>query len=331
MLNIKNNLNNLNETNVYKTRLLNNTVLIPINFNNNINYMIDLNNYINEGRFAKIYKIKNGNKHKNIIYKSIISKTNISGNREYIGLKYHYILQQYLTYNKTNELKYLCKLYEYGFINNFKDYKKLYAIMDNCGIDLGKYIISLKYTKILTLHKILYIIEECAKAIKIIHDTGYVHMDIKPQNFLINLKNNIEFIKIIDFGIIIKNNSIINKIIGTQLYMPPEIEHHIILKKPVNIKFDIFSLGCMFFQFLIVLEEEYNKNIFKNLFVCPLIDIFDEDKRLNYKKYFNGDLEDIESLLKSIGTDNILIEKIILIITQMINPDPNKRYDNISN
>ena len=58
--------------------------------------------------------------------KNIIKPTNKK-------LKLHFDI---LNPNQDDKLKYLCKLYEFGRIGNVK----LYGIMENCGIDMYKYV-----------------------------------------------------------------------------------------------------------------------------------------------------------------------------------------------
>ena len=315
---------NLNKKrNESKTRILktdeNVDILIPDNFNNTINLELYKNTIINQGSFAKVFKLKTSN-NKNIIYKSIISDDENTGIREYRGLKFYYLLQKYLSKNNNDKLKYLCKLHEYGFINKQQDYKNLYAIMDNCGIDLEKYIVELKENNELTLEKIIEIMIECATSLKIIHDSGYCHLDVKPQNFLVvDLGEGRIQIKIIDFGGIYTQDKLINSN-GTPIYIAPEILKKSNLK--ANIKFDIFSLGCLFYTLLEILDKDYDNNIFNKFMTCPLYYFEKENKlekiiskRYNYKQtLFDKDKEHITKIL------NDYISKIL----------PNLKSENIS-
>jgi serine/threonine protein kinase len=332
-------------SNIQKVRILRNNpnssnsiTLLPDTYNNKINFNIFKNNFISEGSFAQVFKLKNSNngtKRKNLIYKSIISENEEDAMFEYKGLKFQYLLQKILRSKNIDNLKYLCLLHEYGFINKLEDYKNLYAIMDNCGIELGEYILELKESRKLTLEIIIKIMIECTKALQIIHNTEYVHLDVKPQNFLVvKLDNGDIQIKIIDFGCIIKNNKKIEYIIGTKAYMSPEILNETSFNNLLlaNIKMDIFSLGCMFFEFLIILSSSINKHIYDGFYICPYTInkriSFKDRHRVNYSKYFAEDLDTIREILVAIGIKSNLIELYISVISRMINPNPEERYSN---
>jgi serine/threonine protein kinase len=59
------------------------------------------------------------------------------------------------------------------------------------------------------------IFKECCQAVKIIHDVEHLHLDIKPENFMI--KDN--QVKIIDFGIVKENKYETLPTFGTSKYI----------------------------------------------------------------------------------------------------------------
>lgn len=167
--------------------------LIPyINSNINTN-KISISYSIGSGGYGKVYKTSNDT----ILLKIITqdkSTDEDNKDREFKSLIFHYLLYKY--YEKTENIKYLCKLYEFGVIEK----NKWYAFMENCGLDLLD-----KFNKNKNnpdFDKLLKIFYECCKALKIIHDLEYLHLDIKPENFL--MKD--DQIKIIDFGMVKKIN-----------------------------------------------------------------------------------------------------------------------------
>lgn len=81
-----------------------------------------------------------------------------------------------------------------------------------------------------------------------IHDAKIIHRDIKSSNIMVN---NIDKVKIIDFGIAINDRSskitTENKVIGSIHYMSPEI----LEKKHVTEKADIYAMGILIYEMLI--------------------------------------------------------------------------------
>ena len=97
------------------------------------------------------------------------------------------------------------------------------------------------------------IIRRCAKALGYMHEQGWIHCDVKPDNYLVNEKAEI---KLIDFAISQrwkKKGGLMGflgggtkNISGTRSYMSPEQ----IRGKTVDPRSDIYSLGCMIFEML---------------------------------------------------------------------------------
>lgn len=74
-------------------------------------------------------------------------------------------------------------------------------------------------------------------AIVYIHSNNIVHRDLKLENVLMNDKNDIHSIKIIDFGLSskISNDNILHSTCGTPIFMAPEIFVNIMYTKSVDI------------------------------------------------------------------------------------------------
>jgi serine/threonine protein kinase len=91
---------------------------------------------------------------------------------------------------------------------------------------------------------IKYIIE-AAKGLAYIHGKGFVHKDIKPANFMVDGDG---VLKIGDFGITAANNeqNTEGKVMGSPHFMSPE---HI-LKKEVDERSDLYSLGCSAYRMI---------------------------------------------------------------------------------
>jgi len=91
---------------------------------------------------------------------------------------------------------------------------------------------------------------EAATAIHHLHERGWVHRDIKPDNLLVTAEG---AVKLIDLAIADRIPGLVGRLIcpgirvqGTPSYMSPEQ----IRGKRVDGRADIYSLGCMIFELL---------------------------------------------------------------------------------
>lgn len=69
------------------------------------------------------------------------------------------------------------------------------------------------------------IVKQILEAMAYCHGTNIVHKDLKPENLLLQEKDNVEYVKVIDFGTAQKFDPTIkmNKVIGTPYYVAPEV------------------------------------------------------------------------------------------------------------
>ena len=76
---------------------------------------------------------------------------------------------------------------------------------------------------------------QSARALEFIHSKKHIHRDIKPQNLV--LDKTFKILKICDFGLAREISSFANSIVGTPLYIAPEIYG----ERPYNEKCDVYS------------------------------------------------------------------------------------------
>jgi len=92
----------------------------------------------------------------------------------------------------------------------------------------------------LSLGDVLLVFRMVASGLNAMHQHGFVHCDIKPNNILINKSGSI---KIIDLGQSCKIGTVKPRIQGTPDYIAPEQ----VKRKPLGPKTDIFNLGATMF------------------------------------------------------------------------------------
>lgn len=85
-----------------------------------------------------------------------------------------------------------------------------------------------------------------ACAIKHVHDSGFIHLDIKPSNFFVMSDGSI---KLGDFGMAIELSNLSkikdDDVEGDSVYMAPELlKSNIKVTERITKKADIFSLGA---------------------------------------------------------------------------------------
>jgi len=88
------------------------------------------------------------------------------------------------------------------------------------------------------------IFEKIAKGVGEIHRRGAMHLDIKPENTMINHAGEV---KILDFDLarpVPKQPVVLPSIVGTPSYLAPEL----LLSKPADERADIFALGVFGYE-----------------------------------------------------------------------------------
>ena len=182
-------------------------------------------------------------------------------------MKLNAIAPKNIIYLIENEIQILQKLKHPLITKYYKAFKNdgnIYIVMEymNNG-DLGKLIKShMILNTPIEENKLWNIFIQALKSLEFIHSKQIIHRDIKPENLFIN---NNGVIKLGDFGFSAnyKNNNNMNMsienmkpqnnlakydcngtVIGTENFMSPEM----INKYQYDLKTDVYSMGCTFFQ-----------------------------------------------------------------------------------
>jgi calcium-dependent protein kinase len=134
----------------------------------------------------------------------------------------------------------IIRIFEY-----FEDEKKLYIIMEKCeGGEL--------YSQLLKLNSFnenqaANILRQLLSAVVYLHERSIVHRDIKPENILLQFKDDMETIKLIDFGVAeyLSASNTLQEPVGTVFYIAPEV-----LSMNYNEKCDLWSCGVIAYMLM---------------------------------------------------------------------------------
>jgi serine/threonine protein kinase len=171
---------------------------------------------------------------------------------------------------------------------------------------------------------------QIAKALKEIHDAGFVHLDIKPSNILFskppgrtgkevleNLKNGKTVVKISDLGSARKIGEKFAQF--TPEFCPVDQIEALLKGEGAKPSMDIYSLGATMYTLLT--RQSFNSKELITLF-NDAITIYEqkgdysaiiEKAKEEYRKYYeNLKIEDVK-------------EELVNLIKDMVNPDPEKR------
>ena len=106
----------------------------------------------------------------------------------------------------------------------------------------------IKNHKVISEEEASIIINRILSAVVYLHSKQICHRDIKPNNIMLSKENDLNSIKIIDFGLSAQNFEFLvnNDYCGTYIYMAPEQ----IEKKLYSMSVDIWSIGILMFILL---------------------------------------------------------------------------------
>lgn len=190
---------------------------------------------LNVGGFTIIKRIGSG-------ARSVIYLASDEHNHEHIALKrvifekpedWRVIEQTQTEYKVARRIDhpYVRKCYKLKKIHNFFKVKELLLSMEYFD---GR---TLEDSPTLSLVDVLLVFRMVAGGLNAMHQHGFVHCDIKPNNILLSKSG---LIKIIDLGQSCKIGTTKQRIQGTPDYIAPEQ----VRREPLGPKTDIFNLGA---------------------------------------------------------------------------------------
>jgi len=182
---------------------------------------------INSGTFGRTYLHVDVENNKKYAVKTIsLFKPNLN-----IKELIHNEVENY--YNISNKCpKYFCQFIGYKY-----ERSQLTIVMNYCGMDLLDYYIELHNSSLAASvknNKLKTIFKQLAEALQCLHQNGYIHFDLKPENVTVqNIFDKLS-VKLIDAGSLTRLSDYDTvRIHGTVEYMAPELKHGL-LPKHIN-------------------------------------------------------------------------------------------------
>lgn len=130
------------------------------------------------------------------------------------------------------------KLYDHIFV---RGKKTVYQVMEAFERQtLAEYVESLTFNNS-TFSKYLELTRQLLEGIRAIHDKNIIHRDLKPRNILVREGPNGIELKIVDFGLSVKNHTLYSKTYGTPGYLAPEVK----TGATADQRTDLFSAGII--------------------------------------------------------------------------------------
>jgi tRNA A-37 threonylcarbamoyl transferase component Bud32 len=302
----------LNKNKPEKIRRLKDTIIKIEQLNNTSSNVSNLNNEDNPKVSDYVLLEKLGVGATAVVYKAINQKT-----KNLVALKLihkHILSEDIIKERVENEIE-INKLLSHPNIVKLVDYN----LDDNLPYIAFEYVEGKSLDKILKEKKKLNIYDtmniwmQLLEALDYAHQKGIVHRDLKPENILLKLiSDSLETatVKITDFGIskiINKTLNITQDFVGTPWYMSPEQ----IKGQKVDQRSDIYSLGIIIFQLLTgKLPFGESDNIYA-VFKAHMLD------------------NPVDSHILE-GNTTYIPKDIEKIIRKMLEKNPKKRYQNIS-
>jgi serine/threonine protein kinase len=149
----------------------------------------------------------------------------------------------------------------------------------------------------------IYIMRMMLRGMEALNSAGFVHCDIKPGNVMID---RLGYVKLVDFGRAVLMGEKSNWLLGTPIYMAPEIHE----RKPPQIQSDIFSAGLVCLEML------------KGESICD--PALDEDELLRFKLKL---AERLPGYLPDYVRQN---DRLVHTLRKMLAADPADRFSSVS-
>ncbi len=147
----------------------------------------------------------------------------------------------------------------------------------------------------------LNILRRLVRAVDVLHDNTFVHSDIKPTNIMIDEQG---MLKLVDFGRAVRIGEKVNIILGSPLYMAPEIHR----RQSGMAQSDLFSIGLVALEMLRAGQ------------ITRLSDL-DEESLLDIK---GSIVDNLPLYLPPSAQGN---KRLLRMLARFLHPDPGRRFE----
>lgn len=150
-------------------------------------------------------------------------------------------------------------------LDHFENSEYIYIVMEYLsGGDLINLVTERE--KKLSEAEAAIIVKQIAQGIKYLNNYGVIHRDIKPENIMLKEKNDLNSLKIIDFGLTktLAPNEKLAEGMGTITFVAPEV----IQRNPYNKAVDVWSIGVVLYYLLsgnLPFDDENDDTIAKKI------------------------------------------------------------------
>ena len=222
----------------------------------------DLIKTIKTDKFSSIYKVKNITTKEIYCIKKIVKtspKSNID-NLKKITNDFRYNLNNILSQFCVQNIEYWIEQEEFKQLSELNYCNKnLYLLMNYYeNGDIFDYLEKLEENNFHFTEEFYWdLIFEMIMGLLFVHECGYIHTDIQPGNYLVDVNG---FLKLNDFSLAIKKNELpfLDDIIeGDSRYISKELFHFEKNNNKINEKNDVFSLGLTFLELIAKIELPY--------------------------------------------------------------------------
>ena len=156
----------------------------------------------------------------------------------------------------------ICAVYDCGLL----DTGQPYLVLENVeGKDLEQV---LQQGRVLPERRAVRLLKQIAAGLKAAHEHGVLHRDLKPGNIMLIDNDQVELVKLIDFGLAKgfgtgsgEDLTATGSTIGTPAYMSPEQ----VRGDELDARSDIYSFGCVMYEMLTGRKAFEGKTAFETM------------------------------------------------------------------